>query len=70
MSKSKKRKRKFIAGAIKHPGALNRDAGGPASQRLAKVKHLAEHGTPEQKRRARFYLGVLRPLNRKAKARA
>jgi len=61
-------KRKFIKGAVKHPGALNRDVGGKSSERLAKVKYLAEHGTPEQKRRARFYLGVLRPLNRKRKA--
>lgn len=39
-----------------------------SEERLRKVRHLAEHGTPEQKRRARFYLGVLRPLNRKTKA--
>lgn len=64
-----KRKRKFIQGAVKHPGSLNREVGGPASERLAKVRYLAEHGTPEQQRRARFYLGVLRPLNKRKAAR-
>lgn len=52
---------KFIAGAIKHPGALDRDVGGPAHEHLDKVRWLAKHGTPAQQRRARFYLEVLRP---------
>ena len=37
--------------------------------KLERVRWLAEHGTPEQKRRARFYLDVLRP-ERKQKAAA
>jgi hypothetical protein len=53
---------KFIQKAIKHPGALNRDVGGPASSRLERVRWLAKHGTPEQKRRANFYLKVLRKV--------
>lgn len=59
------RKRKFIGEAIEHPGALTRDVGGPPHEHLAKVRWLAEHGTPEQQRRARFYLDVLRPAARK-----
>lgn len=55
----------FIKGAIKHPGALDRDVGGHASQHLQRVRWLAKHGTPEQRRRARFYLEVLRPASRK-----
>lgn len=54
---------RFIKGAIKHPGALNRDVGGPAHEHLEKVRWLAEHGTPEQRKRARLYLRTLRPAN-------
>lgn len=57
-----KRKKPF---KIKHPGALNRDVGGNASERLRKVEWLAEHGTPEQRKRARFYLKVLRPASKR-----
>lgn len=53
--------KKFIKGAIKHPGALTRETGGKPSQHLDRVRYLAKHGTPEQKRRANFYLKVLRP---------
>ena len=57
--------KRFIKGAVKHPGALDREVGGKASKRLDRVRWLAKHGTPEQKRRANFYLKVLRPAARK-----
>lgn len=55
---------KFIAGAIKRPGALTKakkkgESTGAAASRLAKS------GTPLQKKQAQFYLNVLAPANRK-----
>lgn len=55
----------FIDKSIKHPGALTKEVGGRPSQRLERVRWLSRHGTPEQKRRANFYLKVLRPAARK-----
>ena len=60
--------RNFIAGAVEHPGALNRDVGGPAHEHLEKVRWLAKHGTPEQRRRAQLYLRVLKPAAAKRAA--
>lgn len=59
--------KKFIARAIKRPGALTSDVGGPPARNLAKVRWLAQHGTPKQRARARFYLQVLRPAIEKRK---
>jgi len=61
---------RFISDAIKHPGALNRDVGGHASEHLERVKWLAEHGTPEQKRRAQLYLKTLRPADQRRERKA
>lgn len=60
----------WIGGAIKHEGALNRDVGGPAHEHIAKVRWLAEHGTPEQKLRAQLYLRQLRPANQRRRRRS
>jgi hypothetical protein len=64
--RSKKSSTKFIAQAIKRPGALTKakkkgESTGAAASRLAK------HGTPLQKRQANFYLNVLAPANRRRK---
>ena len=41
----------------------------PDKQKLERVRWLSQHGTAEQKRRAKFYLSVLRPATeRKAAA--
>lgn len=48
---------------IKRPGALNAAVGGPASKKVAEVRHLAANGTPLQKKQAEFYLNILRPAN-------
>jgi hypothetical protein len=60
---------RWIGDAIEHPGALNRDVGGPAHEHLDKVRWLAEHGTTEQKRRANLYLKQLRPADLKRRRR-
>lgn len=59
----------WMGGAIKHPGALNRDVGGPAHEHLEKVRWLAENGTPEQKLRAQLYLRQLAPANQRRRRR-
>lgn len=51
---------------VKHPGALNREVGGPAHEHLERVRWLAEHGSPEEKRRANLYLNVLRKRGKRA----
>jgi hypothetical protein len=66
---AKRRKRRFIQKAIKRPGALTRDVGGPPGKNIAKVRRLAKSGTTAQKRRASFYLNVLRPAARRRRRR-
>lgn len=61
------KKKDFIQDAIKRPGALTKEVGGKPSDNLKKVQNLAKHGTKLQKAQARFYLNVLRPINKKNK---
>lgn len=56
---------KFIQSAIKREGALTKLVGGKPSENVAKVKRIAQTGTPLQKRQANFFLNVLLPLARK-----
>lgn len=58
------RKRKFIASAIKRPGALTRKAkaAGMSVAEFARA-HAKDPGLTGQQ--ARFYLNVLRPASRK-----
>ncbi len=46
----------FIAGAIKHPGALHRELGVPQGQKIpaAKVEKAAHSSNPTLAKRARF----------------
>jgi hypothetical protein len=53
---------KFIAGAIKRPGALTKAKKGGESTAAA-ANRLAKSGTPLQKRQANFYKNVLAPAN-------
>lgn len=53
----------FIQNAIKHPGALTAEVGGPPSKRMGQVAKLAAQGD----RKAEFFQNVLHPLNQKAK---
>lgn len=48
-----------ITNAIKRPGALTAAAGGKPSHKKKKVRSLAAHGTPLQRKQANFYLNVL-----------
>lgn len=50
---------KFIAQAIKRPGALTKAVGGKPSANLGKVRAMAKGGG-RQGAQARFYLNVLR----------
>lgn len=65
MGASSTRRRRRPPLEIKHPGALNRDVGGPSHEHIRKVEWLAKHGTPEQRHRAQLYLDVLRPANQR-----
>lgn len=56
-----RKRKKFIAKAVKRPGALTREVGGKPSDRVGKVRYLAKHGSPRERREAEFYLNVLRP---------
>lgn len=52
---------KFIANAIKRPGALTAAVGGKPSKHLAMVRQLAAgKGGPLKQKEASFYLNVLR----------
>lgn len=55
-----RRRRRFIARAVKRPGALTRAVGGPPSKNLGRVRALARR-RDRTGRQARFYLNVLRP---------
>jgi hypothetical protein len=57
-------KKKFIADAIKRPGALTKRVGGKPSEKPGKVAKLAKKGglAGEQ---ARFYQNVLKPASKK-----
>jgi len=66
--KDKKKAKKFIQGAIKRPGALTKLVGGEPGKNIAKVRKIAESGTPLQKRQANFFLKVLKPAAAKRKA--
>lgn len=49
--------KKFIQGAIKHPGALHRDLGVPQGQKIPHEKVVeAAHGQGKTAARARFAL--------------
>lgn len=56
----------FIQKAIRHPGALTAEVGGPPSQHMGQVAKLAAQGD----RKAQFFENVLHPLNQKAKKRS
>ncbi len=58
---------KFIAGAIKRPGALTRKARA-AGMSVDAYAHAHVHDKGLTGRQARFYLKVLRPASRKAAA--
>jgi len=60
-----KDKKNFIQDAIKRPGALTKSVGGPPGKNMDKVRKMAEHGTPLQKRQANFFLKVLKPASKK-----
>lgn len=53
---------KFIAGAIKHPGALHRDLHVPQGDKipLSKAEEAEHSKNPKVRKRANFYLNVLR----------
>lgn len=54
-------KNKFVANAIKRPGALTAAVGGKPSKNIAAVRALAGgSGGPQKQREASFYLNVLR----------
>ena len=55
---------KFIAQAIRRPGALTAAVGGKPGRNLGKVRWLAASGSTRQKREADFYLNVLRKAGR------
>jgi hypothetical protein len=56
--------KKFIAEAIKRPGALTKRVGGKPSDKPGKVAKLAKKpGLPGQQ--ARFYENVLKPASKK-----
>lgn len=55
---------KFIANAIKRPGALTAAVGGKPSQNMGKVRALAANGSTRQKREADFYLNVLKKVGK------
>lgn len=59
--------KKFIADAIKRPGALTDAVGGKPSKNMGKVKQLEKSGTPLQKKQAGFYDNVLQPANKRKK---
>lgn len=49
--------KKWIAGAVKHPGALHRDLGVPMGEKIPKAKvRLAAEGSGVTARRARLAL--------------
>lgn len=52
----KKSSGKWIAGAIKHPGALHRELGVPAGKKIpaAKLAKAAHSNNPTLRRRVRF----------------
>lgn len=56
MAKGGKAKKNFIAGAIRHPGALHRSLGVPEGQKIpaAKIEKAAHSKNPTLARRARF----------------
>ena len=61
---------KFIAKAIKRPGALTRRAKSGTKRSVhAQARHDMKHGTTLQKRQANFYLNVLKPAAAKRKKR-
>ena len=61
-----RRKKNFIAQAIKRPGALTRRAKSGTKRSVhAQAQHDMKHGSTLQKRQASFYLNVLSPANRK-----
>lgn len=61
---------KFIAKAIKRPGALTRRAKSGTKRSVhAQARHDMKHGTTLQKRQASFYLNVLKPAAAKRKKR-
>lgn len=55
-----KKKKHFIQGAIKRPGALTAAVGGKPSQHMGQVEALAKSGSPLQRKQAEFYMNVLR----------
>jgi hypothetical protein len=67
-STRKKGSGKFIASAIKRPGALTRRAkSGKKRSVHAQAQHDMRHGSTRAKRQASFYLNVLKPASRKRK---
>lgn len=62
-------KKNWIAGAIKHPGALHRSLGVPEGEKIprAKVEKAASSSDPELRRRAQLALtlGGMRHSKRK-----